>query len=92
MRVKTVADNLCLSCMQCNRHKGSDLASVDPASGDIVVLYHPRKDFWNDHFQLNGALIEGVTPKGRATVRLLHFNDDEQVDIREELIKLGRYA
>ena len=47
---KTVADNLCLSCIQCNRHKGSDLASVDPATGDIVMLFHPRKDQWNDHF------------------------------------------
>jgi hypothetical protein len=88
---KTVGDNLCLSCRQCNRHKGSDLASVDPATGDIVFLFHPRKDRWSDHFRLNGALIEGITAKGRATVRLLHFNDDEQVDLREELIKLGHY-
>jgi hypothetical protein len=54
-------------------------------------LFHPRKDEWDVHFQLNGALIEGITANGRATVRLLHFNDDEQIDIREELIKLGRY-
>ena len=88
---KTVTDNLCLSCLQCNRHKGSDLASIDPATDDIVLLFHPRKDRWRDHFQLNGGLIEGITPKGRATVRLLHFNDEEQINIREELIKLGRY-
>ncbi len=88
---KTVEHNLCLSCAQCNRHKGSDLASIDPASGEIVLLFHPRTDRWSEHFQLNGAVIEGITPKGRATVRLLRFNDDEQVDIRNELIKLGRY-
>jgi len=88
---KTVTDNLCLSCLQCNRHKGSDLASIDPATDDIVLLFHPRKDRWRDHFQLNGGLIEGITPKGRATVRLLHFNEEEQINIREELIKLGRY-
>lgn len=88
---RTVAENLCLSCMQCNRHKGSDLASVDPLTSDIVFLFHPREDIWSDHFRVNGTLIEGLTAKGRATVRLLHFNDDEQVDLREELIKLGRY-
>jgi len=86
-----VQDNLCLSCIQCNRHKGSDLASIDPATGDIVLLFHPRKDQWSEHFRLRDALIEGITPKGRTTVRLLHFNDDEQVHIREELIKLGRF-
>ena len=88
---KTVPDNLCLSCIQCNRHKGSDLASIDPTTGDIVLLFHPRKDQWSDHFQLNRASIEGITAKGRATVRLLHFNDGEQIDIREELIRMGRY-
>jgi hypothetical protein len=88
---ETVAENLCLSCSQCNRHKGSDLASIDKVTGDIVLLFNPRKDQWNEHFQLRDAYIEGTTPKGRATARLLHFNDDEQMNLREELIKLGIY-
>ncbi len=27
---QTAAHNLCLSCWVCNRHKGSDLTSLDP--------------------------------------------------------------
>ena len=56
-----------------------------------MFLFHPRKDKWEDHFRLNDSVIEGITPEGRATVRLLHFNEEQQVDLREDLIKLGRY-
>jgi hypothetical protein len=40
----TVSANLCLSCFDCNRHKGSDLSSVDPISDEVVTLFHPRRD------------------------------------------------
>jgi 5-methylcytosine-specific restriction endonuclease McrA len=40
----TEADNLALACVLCNKHKGSDLASIDPQTGEIVPLYHPRRD------------------------------------------------
>lgn len=35
----TVLDNLCLSCFECNRQKGSDLSSVDPVTdkGRVTV-------------------------------------------------------
>src|SRR5436305_7567093 len=51
----TVADNLALSCALCNGFKGSDLASVDPATGVVVPLFHPRRDRWADHFRLEGG-------------------------------------
>lgn len=37
---KTEADNLALSCLPCNRHKGSDFATIDPESGEIVLLFN----------------------------------------------------
>ena len=37
----TAAENLALSCTLCNKHKSSDLTSIDPETGDIVPLYHP---------------------------------------------------
>ena len=61
---QTVDSNLCLSCWICNRHKGSDLASIDPHMGTIRPLFHPRRDRWEDHFLLVGAAIEGSTPQG----------------------------
>lgn len=40
---QTVAKNLALSCLSCNRHKGSDLAIFDPISNEIVPLFNPRR-------------------------------------------------
>ncbi len=40
----TTSENLACSCVFCNRFKGSDVASVSPTTGDIVRLYHPRRD------------------------------------------------
>jgi len=41
---ETTADNLCISSFECNRHKGSDLTAFDPVTGEIVALFHPRRD------------------------------------------------
>jgi hypothetical protein len=49
-RGPTEAANLALSCNLCNAFKGPNLTSVDPETGDIVSLFHPRNDPWNDHF------------------------------------------
>lgn len=87
----TSLDNLAWACFYCNRFKGSDLASVDPISRKIVLLFHPREQKWNRHFRLNGPLIEGVTSSGRATIALLHMNDAERVAYRLGLIEIGHY-
>jgi hypothetical protein len=47
---QTIADNLALSCLPCNRHKGSDFATIDPNSGEIVPLFNPRRQIWEEHF------------------------------------------
>ena len=88
---KTEDENLCLSCFECNRHKGSDIASYDEDIGDVVRLYHPRRDLWADHFRLEGAQIIPLTPIGRVTVRLLQLNDPERLLEREALIAVGQY-
>lgn len=41
---QTDEHNLCLSCVDCNRYKGSDLASLDPLTNEPDWLYHPRRD------------------------------------------------
>lgn len=71
----TEADNLALTCWRCNRHKGSDLGSFDPLTGEFVFLFHPRRQQWADHLCfLNGAEIQGITPEGRVTVKFLQLN------------------
>lgn len=86
---ETSADNLALSCVLCNKLKGSDIASIDPDSGKLAPLYHPRKDSWIEHFQLNGAEFIPLTPIGRVTVRLLQLNRKDRVEERQLLIEAG---
>ncbi len=88
---ETIESNLCLSCWICNRHKGTDLTSFDPLTSEITVLFHPRRDVWTDHFRLQGATIEPLTPQARTTVQLLQLNKRERVDERQILIDLGQY-
>lgn len=85
----TQAENLALSCTLCNKYKGSDLTSIDPETGDIVPLYHPRQDSWPEHFYLKDAKINPLTAKGRVTVRLLQLNRPERLQERQLLIEAG---
>jgi hypothetical protein len=77
---------LALACNRCNLHKGTNLSSIDPDSGDLVSLFHPRNDAWGDHFDLQGAEIVGITPTGRATARLLQMNAKRRLQLRANLI------
>lgn len=88
---KTSFENLAWSCFRCNRHKGSDIASVDPKSAEIIRLFNPRTDQWPAHFRHLGGVISGQTPEGRATVRLLRMNLRNVLDARRALIKEGRW-
>lgn len=83
----TVAGNLALSCFYCNSFKGSDLAGLDPATGKLIRLFHPRRHRWPWHFRWEGAVLIGRTAIGRATVRLLRINDARAVALRESLIR-----
>jgi hypothetical protein len=87
----TAEHNLCLCCLECNRYKGSDMSSLDPLTGQPVFLFHPRRDVWHEHFRLKQAYIEGISPVGRATVRLLRFNQPVRLEERAMLIELGVY-
>lgn len=88
---ETIAENLCYSCFECNRHKGSDLSSFDRVTGEVVTLFNPRTDHWEDHFRLDGAKIEPQTAKGRVTVFLLHMNDADRIADREALMTFNLY-
>lgn len=88
---QTRADNLALSCLSCNRYKGSDLATIDPINDEIVPLFNPRRQVWGEHFLLNDARIEGITQIGQATSRLLKLNAPNRILERQVLINQRRY-
>jgi len=83
------SSNLALACDRCNLYKGPNLTSIDPESGDTVPLFHPRCDAWSSHFLFRGAEIVGITPTGRATVRLLQMNGRRRIRLRQELLERG---
>ena len=84
-------DNLALACPHCNFHKGPNLTSIDPATGDVVELFNPRQQLWEEHFAVEEARIIGRTPTGRVTARLLQMNSETQMKIRARLIARGEF-
>lgn len=84
-------ENLALACGVCNRAKGTNVAGIDPDSGEITRLFHPRKDYWSEHFTQVGELILGTTAIGRTTVWVLQMNCEQRTQLRSILIKLGEW-
>jgi hypothetical protein len=83
--------NLALACDRCNLQKGPNLTGLDPEDGALIPLFHPRTDGWEDHFELVGPVIAGLTPIGRTTARLLQMNDRTRLQLRAVLLAAGRW-
>jgi 5-methylcytosine-specific restriction endonuclease McrA len=75
-------DNLALACIDCNLHKGPNLAGIDPETNALTALFHPRQQQWNDHFEWSGIHLVGRTATGRTTIRVLNMNSDDQLSLR----------
>jgi hypothetical protein len=90
-RGTTSAENLCCTCLDCNRYKQGDFASFDPDMDSVALLFHPRQDKWRDHFRLSDTLIVPLSDVGRVTVHVLHLNDPLRVRARTALLNARRY-
>lgn len=88
---QTTSANLALACFDCNRFKGSDIASIDAVTGKLVGLFNPRTQRWFEHFRLEGAHIVPRTAVGRVTEKLLRLNLPSRVEVRARLIEHGKY-
>jgi 5-methylcytosine-specific restriction endonuclease McrA len=87
---KDEPDNLALSCHLCNSKKGPNLSSLDPKTGLLTRLFHPRTDRWSEHFRdAEDGRISGLTDVGRTTVHLLDMNSEIRTRIRREIRRLG---
>jgi hypothetical protein len=80
--------NLALACHRCNLHKGSNLTGMDPATGKVVGLFHPRRHKWSAHFRFEAEQLLGRTAMGRATVQTLAMNDPRRLELRKALLGL----
>lgn len=86
-RGKTVASNLALACFYCNTYKGPNIAGIDPRTGRLVRLFHPRRHKWTAHFVWNGPVLVGKTAIGRATIEVLRINHPDAVVARLSLMQ-----
>lgn len=88
-RGPTTLLNTCLACAYCNSAKGSNVAGYDPETDQLVPLYNPRLDIWDDHFTWEGPILHGKTAVARATVAVLRINDPDRVEHRRLLQAAG---
>ena len=90
-RGPTTATNLALACLRCNVAKGSDVGAFVGRPRQLTRFYHPRKDWWAEHFRLQGVRIMPLTDIGEATVQLFDLNGSDRLLLRRALAKAGRY-
>jgi hypothetical protein len=60
-------------------------------TGEVVPLFHPRRQRWSDHFRwsLDGIEIVGISPVGRVTVEALNMNHPLVVEARRRWVTVG---
>jgi len=85
-------ENLALACMQCNRCKGPNIASVDRETKLSCHCSIRERNQWSEHFRLDGGRIIPLTNVGRATAALLEINRTERAETRHNLWLAGRYG
>ncbi len=81
--------NLALACHRCNLHKGPNLTGLDPQTGELSRLFHPRQDFWSAHFVFRQGNIAGLTAIGPTTSSLLQMNTPDRIELRLALDGAG---
>ena len=86
-------DNLALACTGCNGRKYNKQDALDPAGGELVLLFDPRSQNWTEHFcwSEDYSRILGLTPTGRATVEALQLNRIGVVNIRKVLFLIDKH-
>ncbi|RIK58725.1 HNH endonuclease [candidate division KSB1 bacterium] len=90
---QTISGNLALACPGCNGHKHVKTKVLDPVTGKLVPLFHPRRQKWQDHFRWSGdyTQIVGLTAIGRATIEALQLNRQSLVNLRQMLYVWGEH-
>jgi hypothetical protein len=91
-RGQTTLENTCVACARCNGSKGTDATAYDPETDELVRVFNPRADVWDEHFQWDGAVLHGKTAIGRTTIALLQINEPARVTHRRLLMAANLYS
>jgi hypothetical protein len=88
---KTLLENLAFSCGGCNGHKYAKIQAIDPVSREVVPLYNPRQQSWQDNFVWSDDLLQvvGLTASARATINALQLNRSGVLNMRRLLLMAG---
>ena len=60
----TTSANLAWACFSCNLRKGPNIAGIDPESGVLTRLYHPRTDSMDRPFRMARFDFTGQDRRG----------------------------
>ena len=84
-------ENLSCACPTCNLAKSNRATLADPETGDLVPMFHPRRDNWSDHFRFEGYSMVGLTGRGRAIVAAFELNTTKYIFIRSAEREFGLF-
>lgn len=88
---QTSSENLALACVSCSLRKWAKQTATDPDVGEVVPLFNPRTQKWEEHFRWDGVRVVPLTPTGRATADTLAMNRPLLIAIRQEETLRGRH-
>lgn len=88
---KDLEGNLAWACFHCNRYKGSEVGAFDSETGQLIPLFNPRQDVWEDHFSIDVGWIVPHTAVARVTILVLQLNRPDRIQIRKLLMQAGLY-
>ncbi|MCY7350048.1 MAG: HNH endonuclease [Cytophagaceae bacterium] len=84
-------DNLAYCCPDCNYAKGSDVGTFVHNDETLIRFFNPRKDRWEEHFEIHNGVVHGKTDIGKATAQIFKFNEIERLIFRQQLAELNLY-
>ena len=85
--------NLALACRSCNLFKSNQQTRIDEATEELVRLFHPRRDRWDENSRVDAAdgTILGLTSIGRVTVAHCALNRGIHREARQAWMALKLY-
>lgn len=85
--------NLALACQGCNARKYTATKALDPLTGELAPIYHPRQEAWGNHFAWveDATKLEGLSPTGRATIQKMGLNRQALLNLRGLLFAAGEH-
>ena len=80
--LKSDYENLMYSCEKCNNFKSDFDPNQDQVSKGYVII-RPDRDGPEDHFEIGGVLLKGLTPTGEFNIDWLYLNRFQLRKLRE---------